>query len=363
MAAVGQPLQPHLSGHAAAGLTERAPRRLAAGDAAGAGLPADAAAPAGAARPSTRCGTARRTRSAPRCSAPRPGVNISTVYRTLELLEELGLVTHTHLGHGAPTYHAADGERPPAPGLPGLRRGHRDRGRARRRAGRRRWPSSTASRPTWPTSRSSAAARTVHVMTSPLLVPPRRRRRPTARRGRGRALRRPVPRAARARRRRGVGRPVAPAAWSGHRAGPAHLAALADLPARRAPAARRADRGADPAPARPRRARTCYLVDDGAATGCTSSPAPRRRWSVPRLDEVLVAGRGRGRLRVVRRRAARGPMPRAPGVPVRTGGRTASRLFVPRDDLDAGRSTGPAGRRVWALRGAADRRRSAAARA
>jgi Fur family ferric uptake transcriptional regulator len=36
------------------------------------------------------------------------GVNISTVYRTLELLEELGLVTHAHLGHGAPTYHAAD---------------------------------------------------------------------------------------------------------------------------------------------------------------------------------------------------------------------------------------------------------------
>ncbi len=32
------------------------------------------------------------------------GVNISTVYRTLELLEALGLVRHTHLGHGAPTY-------------------------------------------------------------------------------------------------------------------------------------------------------------------------------------------------------------------------------------------------------------------
>ena len=32
------------------------------------------------------------------------GVNISTVYRTLELLEELGLVRHTHLGHGAPTF-------------------------------------------------------------------------------------------------------------------------------------------------------------------------------------------------------------------------------------------------------------------
>ncbi len=27
--------------------------------------------------------------------------------RTLELLEELGMVTHTHLGHGAPTYHLA----------------------------------------------------------------------------------------------------------------------------------------------------------------------------------------------------------------------------------------------------------------
>ena len=37
------------------------------------------------------------------------GVNISTVYRTLELLEGLGLVTHAHLGHGAPTYHAVTG--------------------------------------------------------------------------------------------------------------------------------------------------------------------------------------------------------------------------------------------------------------
>jgi Fur family transcriptional regulator, ferric uptake regulator len=38
------------------------------------------------------------------------GVNISTVYRTLDLLEELALITHTHLGHGAPTYHVADDE-------------------------------------------------------------------------------------------------------------------------------------------------------------------------------------------------------------------------------------------------------------
>lgn len=33
------------------------------------------------------------------------GVNITTVYRTLELLEELHLVRHAHLSHGAPTYH------------------------------------------------------------------------------------------------------------------------------------------------------------------------------------------------------------------------------------------------------------------
>jgi Fur family transcriptional regulator, ferric uptake regulator len=35
------------------------------------------------------------------------GVNVSTVYRTLELLEQLDLVSHTHLGHGAPRYHMA----------------------------------------------------------------------------------------------------------------------------------------------------------------------------------------------------------------------------------------------------------------
>lgn len=36
------------------------------------------------------------------------GVNLSTVYRTLEVLEEVGLVTHAHIGHGPPTYHAVD---------------------------------------------------------------------------------------------------------------------------------------------------------------------------------------------------------------------------------------------------------------
>jgi Fur family ferric uptake transcriptional regulator len=33
-------------------------------------------------------------------------VNVSTVYRTLELLEELGLVRHTHISDRAPTYHS-----------------------------------------------------------------------------------------------------------------------------------------------------------------------------------------------------------------------------------------------------------------
>ncbi|WP_219417581.1 Fur family transcriptional regulator [Pseudonocardia nigra] len=33
-----------------------------------------------------------------------PAVNITTVYRTLDLMERIGLVRHTHLGHGAPTY-------------------------------------------------------------------------------------------------------------------------------------------------------------------------------------------------------------------------------------------------------------------
>jgi Fur family ferric uptake transcriptional regulator len=33
-------------------------------------------------------------------------INISTVYRSLELLEELGLVRHTHLTDRAPTYHS-----------------------------------------------------------------------------------------------------------------------------------------------------------------------------------------------------------------------------------------------------------------
>ncbi len=36
-------------------------------------------------------------------------VNVSTVYRTLEVLEELGLVKHAHLSDRAPTYHSVGG--------------------------------------------------------------------------------------------------------------------------------------------------------------------------------------------------------------------------------------------------------------
>jgi Fur family transcriptional regulator, ferric uptake regulator len=39
-----------------------------------------------------------------------PAVNITTVYRTLDLLEQLGIVRHTHLGHGAPTYATGEHE-------------------------------------------------------------------------------------------------------------------------------------------------------------------------------------------------------------------------------------------------------------
>ncbi len=39
-----------------------------------------------------------------------PAVNITTVYRSLDLLERLGLLRHTHLGHGAPSYSAHEHE-------------------------------------------------------------------------------------------------------------------------------------------------------------------------------------------------------------------------------------------------------------
>lgn len=36
-------------------------------------------------------------------------INLSTVYRTLELLDELDLIRHAHIEDRAPTYHAATG--------------------------------------------------------------------------------------------------------------------------------------------------------------------------------------------------------------------------------------------------------------
>jgi Fur family ferric uptake transcriptional regulator len=49
-------------------------------------------------------GARLRAEALPGAAAP----DTSTVYRTLELLERLGLVWHTHLGKGAPVYHAAE---------------------------------------------------------------------------------------------------------------------------------------------------------------------------------------------------------------------------------------------------------------
>lgn len=43
-----------------------------------------------------------------RVAAQFPQVNISTVYRTLELLQNLGLVTHTHFDDGIALYHLAE---------------------------------------------------------------------------------------------------------------------------------------------------------------------------------------------------------------------------------------------------------------
>jgi Fur family ferric uptake transcriptional regulator len=41
-----------------------------------------------------------------RVHAESAAVNVSTVYRTLEVLEQLGLVRHAHLSDRAPTYHS-----------------------------------------------------------------------------------------------------------------------------------------------------------------------------------------------------------------------------------------------------------------
>ena len=45
---------------------------------------------------------------AARVQAASPEVHLSTVYRTLDALEQLGVVTHVHLGHGRAVYHLTD---------------------------------------------------------------------------------------------------------------------------------------------------------------------------------------------------------------------------------------------------------------
>ena len=49
-------------------------------------------------------GARLRAEAGPDGAAP----DASTIYRTLELLERLGLVRHTHLGKGAPIYQASE---------------------------------------------------------------------------------------------------------------------------------------------------------------------------------------------------------------------------------------------------------------
>ena len=42
-----------------------------------------------------------------RVGVSHPEVHRSTVYRTLERLEQVGVITHVHLGHGPSTFHLA----------------------------------------------------------------------------------------------------------------------------------------------------------------------------------------------------------------------------------------------------------------
>ncbi len=41
-------------------------------------------------------------------SRTNPAIHRATIYRTLETLRRLGIVEHTHLGHGPAVYHLAD---------------------------------------------------------------------------------------------------------------------------------------------------------------------------------------------------------------------------------------------------------------
>jgi Fur family ferric uptake transcriptional regulator len=43
-----------------------------------------------------------------RVQAEHPEVHMATIYRNLEALERIGVVEHTHLGHGPAVYHLTD---------------------------------------------------------------------------------------------------------------------------------------------------------------------------------------------------------------------------------------------------------------
>jgi Fur family ferric uptake transcriptional regulator len=43
-----------------------------------------------------------------RVAETHPEVHRATVYRTLDRLQEVGVITHVHLGHGASTFHLND---------------------------------------------------------------------------------------------------------------------------------------------------------------------------------------------------------------------------------------------------------------
>lgn len=49
------------------------------------------------------------TAIAARVRAKMPGVTPSTIYRTLDMLEEVGLLSHSHLERGAEYHHAGEG--------------------------------------------------------------------------------------------------------------------------------------------------------------------------------------------------------------------------------------------------------------
>ena len=280
-----------------------------------------------------------------------PGVNISTVYRTLELLEELGA------GH----------PRPPRPRRADLPRGRdgdhlhlvcRDCGAVaetdvarRRRAGR------PAGRPARLRDRRRAL-RDLRPLPGVLdrdqpAARPRRAPSPPTRRTTA-SPRTTATRSASSAR----SRPGEASVDLSHRAvvriaGPDRLTWLHSLTSqhleRLAPG--RADRGARPVPARATSSTPCYLVDDGEATWAHVEPGTAEdAGRLPGLDAVLVEGRGRRRVPGVRRGAAR-PSRRRRGAPYPGHRRTGSESFVPRADLATVLAGPLAG--VWALRGAA----------